>query len=252
MYDSFSDTYDRFVNWQERLAGELPFLLEQLREAGARRVLDTACGTGRHAIALAQAGFEAAGADSSVGMIRRARENARSAGVRVRFEPAGFGALEDTFGQGACDAVLCLGNSLPHLLSRDQLVVALADFAACLQPGGLVILQNRNFDAVMRSRMRWMEPQSNREGDREWIFLRFYDFEADGCIRFHILSLEREGEGDWKQSVRSTLLRPLPRDELVEALQEAGFPRFACYGDMAGHPFEPESSGNLVICAWRE
>ena len=104
-----------------------------------------------HAIALAQRGFPAAGADLFEGMVTRSRANAASAGVDVRFETADFGSLAKVFGRGSFDALLCLGNSLPHLLSKADLSAALADFAACLRPGGLLVVQNRNFDALQDS-----------------------------------------------------------------------------------------------------
>jgi glycine/sarcosine N-methyltransferase len=253
MYDAFSDDYDRFVNWENRLAFELPFLEQRLNAAGARRVLDAACGTGQHAIALARRGYAAAGTDLSVPMIARARENAVSAGVNVPLAAVGFGGLAQAFGGSRLfpfDAVLCLGNSLPHVLSEAGLRGTLGDFAACLQPGGVLILQNRNFDAVVKRRERWMEPQSHREGEREWLFLRFYDYQADGLISFNIIHLRREG-GDkpWEQRVMSTPLRPLLQEETVRLLGEAGFSQVACYGDMSGSPFNPETSGNLVVVA---
>jgi ubiquinone/menaquinone biosynthesis C-methylase UbiE len=50
MYDAFSEDYDRFVNWESRLASEMPFierLLQPLEKDGQPvRVLDAACGTG--------------------------------------------------------------------------------------------------------------------------------------------------------------------------------------------------------------
>lgn len=250
MYDDFSEDYDRFVNWAGRLAYELPFLeatLEQVAPGGA--VLDSACGTGMHAIAMGQKGFAAAGADLSPRMVERARENARQAGVAVRFESAGFGALVETFGAQSFNAVLCLGNSLPHLLSEADLRNAMGDFAACLYPGGVLILQNRNFDAVVKRRERWMEPQSHREGDKEWLFLRFYDYEPDGLISFNIIKLQRQGSQPWTQRVMSTPLRPLLQDETVHLLNAAGFAEVACYGDMSGAPFNPDTSGNLVAVA---
>jgi 2-polyprenyl-3-methyl-5-hydroxy-6-metoxy-1,4-benzoquinol methylase len=112
-----SSDYDRFVNWQNRLAIELPFIIEQLQSSNAKTVLDAATGTGMHAIALAQLGYQSTGADNSIGMIEKARHNATSAGVSVRFEIAGFGTLAHSLGTHSFDAVLCLGNSLPHLLS---------------------------------------------------------------------------------------------------------------------------------------
>ncbi len=252
LYDTFSSDYDRFVNWPGRLAVEMPFLEHQLRETGARRVLDSACGTGMHAIALAQLGYEVVGTDLSAGMIERARTNAAAAGVRVQFEAAGFGELQARLGREDFEAVLCLGNSLPHLLTGAELAAALADFAACLRPGGLGLFQNRNFEAVMKRRERWMEPQAAREGETEWLFLRFYDFEADGLINFNVVTLRREGAGGWQQAANATRLRPLLQEEMQAAMAAAGFEAVTCFGDMAGTPFEAASSGNLVLTGRRK
>jgi SAM-dependent methyltransferase len=253
MYDSFSSDYDRFVNWPARLGYEMPFIQRQLDAARARSVLDAACGTGMHAIALAQRGYAAYGADLSAPMVARAQENAAAAGVDARFAAAGFGELARSFQGSAsfpCDALLCLGNSLPHLLTPTQLADALSDFAACLRPGGLVLIQNRNFDTLAASRERWMEPQAAQvEGEGEWTFVRFYDYRPDGLIDFNILTLQRSPGGAWKQQVASTRLRPLLRDELVESLAHAGFEEIVCCGSMSGEPFDAEKSGNLVVVA---
>ena len=249
MYDALSNDYDRFVNWQNRLAVELPFIIEKLQAAGAHTILDAACGTGRHAIALAQCGFTTSGADLSQGMIDRAIANTSSAGVAVHFEAAGFGALSQAFGNHAFDAILCLGNSLPHVLTPPELTSALRDFAACLHPGGLLLVQNRNFDAVMSKHERWMEPQTHTEGDREWLFQRFYDFDSDGLITFNMVTLKRVGDGNWNQSVTVSRLRPLLNGELVAELNSIGFADIKTFGNMAGVDFDPEASPNLVILA---
>jgi glycine/sarcosine N-methyltransferase len=274
MYEGFSADYDRFVDWPARLAAELPFIERQLQAVGARRVLDVACGTGMHAVALAQRGYAVAGADLSAGMVERARSNAATAGVETRFEVAGFGEMARTFGgvsqvEGlpratslgrhgltrsdyGFDAVLCLGNSLPHLLTPTELAAALDDFAACLRPNGLLLIQNRNFERVLARRERWMDPQTHREGDIEWLFLRFYDFEPDDTLAFNLVTLRREGgqgAGDWHQRVATTRLRPLRQAELMAALDTAGFGKITCWGDMQYAPFDPGASPNLVVTA---
>ncbi|NMC14776.1 MAG: class I SAM-dependent methyltransferase [Chloroflexi bacterium] len=249
IYDDFSTDYDRFVNWHGRLATEMPFLQKQLREVGAQRILDTACGTGNHAIALAKLGYDVAGADLSTGMIECARFNAAASGMDIQFEAVGFGKLKHTFGAKSFDAVICLGNSLPHVLTTEALSAALQDITDCLKPGGTLIIQNRNFDSVMQSRQRWMEPQSARDGETEWLFLRLYDFDADGLITFHMVTLRREGEGAWIQTDMATRLRPLLHEEMITMLQYAGFSSITCYGDMTGTPFNANTSGNLVIIA---
>lgn len=278
MYNAFSANYDYFVDWPGRLAVELPFIEQQLKAVAARGVLDVACGTGKHALALAERGYAVVGVDLSSGMIERARANAAAAGVDVRFEVAGFGELAGTLlgrvpplgkpGPGApgssvsgrggreptpsgpgFDAVLCLGNSLPHVLTRDELAAALADFAACLRPGGLLLIQNRNFDAVTARRDRWMPLQAHQEAGQEWLFVRFYDFKPDGRLTFNMLTLQRQEGGDWTQHLTSTGLWPLTQRELTAALEANGFGAIAAWGDMQGGLFDSETSGNLVVTA---
>lgn len=248
LYDVLATDYDRFVNWQERLARELPFLERLFAERGVRRILDAACGTGHHAIALAQRGYEVVGADLSAPMIDCARENARTAGVEVRFAVAGFGHLS-ALGEKDLDAVLCLGNSLPHVLTPSAVTEALADFAALLRPGGLVVIQNRNFDRVWVRRERFMEPQSYRLGDQEWIFLRFYDFH-DQTVTFNMIRLYRTENG-WSQDIESTELRPLFGHDLANALAEVGFVDVTLYGAYDGSAFDPAQSSDLIAVAVR-
>jgi glycine/sarcosine N-methyltransferase len=248
LYDAFSDDYDRFVDWEGRLAYELPFLQAQLKAVRARRVLDVACGTGVHALALSERGYDVVGADVSAGMIARARENAAAAGQDVRFVVAGFGALAEAV-EGGFDALLCLGNSLPHVLTAPALAAALDDMAACLRPGGLLFIQNRNFDRVLQERQRWMPPQGHHKGEREWVFMRFYDWVSDTRLTFNVVTLYREGAGAWQQRVTATELWPLRQGELIPVLAGAGFGRITCWGDMQGAPFDRVESPNLIITA---
>lgn len=111
LYDDLGADYDRFVDWTARLAFELPVLEGLLARYGARRVLDAACGTGRHAIALAERGYQVLGADLSAGMVAQATANALAAGVEVPFVEAGLGELA-VAAPGPFDAVLCLGQDI--------------------------------------------------------------------------------------------------------------------------------------------
>lgn len=254
MYDIFSDDYDRFVNWDSRLAFELPLIEKNLNvirqsQTGPIHVLDAACGTGMHIIELAKRDYVAAGADFSSGMINKGRTNAKSAGVNVHLEVAGFGEMAGVFGEGKMDALLCLGNSLPHILGLPDLESALTDFTKCLRSGGLVLIQNRNFDGLILEKQRWMEPQSYHEGDDEWIFVRFYDYEPDGLINFNVMTLKRESKGPWKQRVVSSRMRPLLYSDLIYALQKAGLGEIQAFGSMQGEDFDSKTSGNLVITA---
>ncbi len=256
MYDSLSADYDRFVNWNERLSFELPFIekvLSELKSSGKTvRVLDAACGTGWHVIELARRGYMASGADISAKMIERAIANSRAADVSVTFKVAGFGGLAKAFLSQSIprfDALLCLGNSLPHVSGLTELVSTLKDFALCLQPGGLLLIQNRNFDAVLEQHLRWMEPQFYQQGNEEWLYLRFYDFEANGTLGFNMLILHRDAQFRWQQQIERTILYPLKKNEIEAALKIAGFESHFFFGSMSGETFDPQKSGNLIVVA---
>ena len=248
LYDTFSAQYDFFVNWPQRLEVELPLIEAQLSSAGARRVLDVACGTGQHSIALAQRGYQVTGTDLSVGMVERARANAAAAGYAVQFVLAGFGQLASRVPAGF-DALLCLGNSLPHVLTNASLATALEDFAAVLRQDGLLLVQSRNFDAVLDVGARWLPPQAHTHDDQEWLFVRFYDFNPDGTLTFNMLTLNRTGSQSWRQHAEAAVLRPWRQTELLSALTAAGFGNLTSYGDMQGTAFDATNSSDLVIVA---
>jgi len=251
MYDQFSDDYDRFVNWSGRLALELPFLTAELASVKKMpvSVLDAACGTGQHIIALVKHGFICSGADISAKMIDVALKNAQNEQFDIPFKQAGFGQLSTAFEDQKFDGLMCLGNSLPHILDEEGMMHALADFKAVLRPGGKLIIQNRNFDSILKNHTRWMEPETHHEGLKTWVFVRFYDFDPDGKITFHILVLTNQNEGAYQQRIISTRLWPFTHMELANWLKNAGFKKICLYGDLQGSLFEPENSSNLVITA---
>jgi glycine/sarcosine N-methyltransferase len=255
IYDDFSQDYDYFIDWEARLSVEIPFITSELSAITTCNdrqvsVLDAACGTGQHVIALTEQGFDCAGADFSPGMVDIARKNAEMAQrVGFRFEEAGFNQLLDVFGKDSFDSLVCLGNSLPHILDESTLANTLADFNTIIRPDGMLIIQNRNFDKVLAERSRWMTPQTHRDNERTWVFNRFYDFEPYGRLTFNIQILYCQKGSAFVQRIISTRLWPLKKDLLAKFLQTAGFRGIKYYGDLKGSDFDVKQPENLVITA---
>ena len=145
----------------------------------------------------------------------------------------------------AFDAVLCLGNSLPHLLTQADLVAALRSMAGVLRPGGLLILQNLNYDLRWQKQPRWFAAQGGELDGQQVLVWRFADYDMPaGRIDFHI-ALFRRGERDWKVDVHTTPQRPLFQVDLLAALAEAGFGEAQTYARMTtpSEPFDAKKSG---------
>jgi glycine/sarcosine N-methyltransferase len=251
-YDGLGPDYDRMVAWGARLTREDAFFRRLFESEGTRTVLDAACGTGMHAIAFARAGLRAAGVDLSPVMINQARRNAEDAGVSVDFHVAGFGGVRAVL-PGPFDAVTCVGNSLPHLATDGDLIACLTDFHDILAPGGLLVIQNRNYDMLLRERQRVAPVAARGSGDGETLFLRITDYPPPGAvpddaITFTIVTLTRTGSA-WRQSVQSTPMRALRGSVLGDALTDAGFPEPRFYGSYDLTPADAAGAQDLVVVA---
>jgi glycine/sarcosine N-methyltransferase len=252
-YDALAPMFDVMTDWDARLAAEGPFLKAQLDAVGAHRVLDAACGSGGHALWLARQGYEVTGADVSPVMIELARQKARAARLDVEFFVANLANLQSVNLEPSTpyDAVLCLGNSLPHLLTQDELVSALRSMASVLRPSGLLILQNLNYDLRWQKQPRWFAAQGGELDGQQVLVWRFADYDVPaGRIVFHI-ALFRQGERDWKVDVHTTPQRPLFWTDLFDGLAAAGFGEEQTCGRMMApfESFDAKKSGDLVVVA---
>ncbi len=248
-YDRLARLYDIMNYWKARLAYEGPFIRQVLDEHGARRVLDAACGTGQHTLALRQWGYDAAGADASPQMIRQAQANAAAARADAPFIVAAFDGLPQVPG-APFDAVLCLGNSLPHVENTRALDAALDGMARALRPGGVLMLHNLNYDRRWVQRPRFLKLDAGVLDGRETLVWRMADY-GKSTVTFHTALFQKDAEGCWSVEVDSTPQIPLFRADLEARLHRLGFENVRAYGNLKGEPFDLERSDDLVLVAVR-
>lgn len=239
-YEAIAGQYDDMTRFKQRLQSEKAVLQRWVERYGFYSAIDAACGTGLHAVLLAQMGIQVVGTDLSSSMLAEAKKHADEAGVEVTWVPAPMQELGQHI-RGRFDSVFCLGNSLPHLLTQADLLATLEAFHALLNPFGVLVIQLLNYDRILTTQERIVGV--HRQGSREYV--RFYDF-LPGEIRFNVLTIDWADEKA-AHSLHSTLLHPYRQDELMQALAHCGFVDFDCFGDMQFSPFDKTSSQNLII-----
>lgn len=145
---SFVEKWDDLIDWDARAEAEGEFFIKVLREHGAKKVLDVATGTGFHSVQLLKAGFEVTSVDGSPVMLAKAFENAHKRGHILRTIQADWRLLNRDV-HDLYDAVICLGNSFTHLHDENDRRKSLAEYYATLRHDGILILDQRNYDAIL-------------------------------------------------------------------------------------------------------
>ena len=163
VFNDVTDVYEAMIDWPKRLANEGRFFRRLFDNVGVRRVVDVACGTGRHGAMFHSWGLEVEGADIGTSMIERARTNLG--------EPATMHWVVRGFDQPIepkepFDAAICIGNSLA--LAPDVATVqrAVQEMLAAVRSGGVVVVACAQPMAFPRRPVPVAEVQTRNLGAR--------------------------------------------------------------------------------------
>jgi len=141
LFANFGKTYDKEC-FTQGTVGEVDFVERELGGDRSKRILDIACGTGRHAIELTRRGYRVVGFDLSEGQLRVAREKAAAAGVSVAFQRRD--ATQPHFTQEFDAALMFCEGAFPLMETDARNFAVLQHAAAALRPGGKLMLTTLN------------------------------------------------------------------------------------------------------------
>lgn len=244
LYDQLGAGYDVIIHWERRLARETPFYQEVFARHHVHRLLDVGCGTGWHARLFASWGIHVVGIDPSAAMLETAREVTQ--GLPVELRQAGF---EDLAGMDAeaFEAVVCIGNTLPHAVTVEARMQALRGFLGRLRPGGVCVIQTLNYDQFAATRERFQPLAHGTVDGREQLLLRMFDFGPD-TWQFNILRFTRTDSG-WQFEHSEAPHLPVFGADLQWQLQDAGFTDVRLLGGFDRTPFDPATADMLLATA---
>lgn len=212
---------------------DVTFIMRHIAASPPAAIADMPCGTGRHAIALAQAGFSVTAVDASPAAIDLARAAAVDTPA-VNFQRSDMLKFEtDT----PFDALICMGNSIGYgepattrkLLQR---------FSSALRTGGRLILDT----GICAESLLPIAPERRLTFPGGWYEQEIiYDTSASIInTRAHLTIDGGSHELLYRHFVMTS-------GELVRMLQTARLDVIALYGDTDDAEFAPGSPRLLIV-----
>jgi glycine/sarcosine N-methyltransferase len=238
--DSFAQSYDRFV----KRPTLLPIGLSELvGSTNAKEIAEFASGTGTVSIGLSLEGYKVTGVDYSPDMIRQAQNKAEEFKSKTHFVEADIAKID--LGR-KFDLLLCLGNTVPHFVSTKPLGALLANARKHLNDGGVLILQQLNYNRILTEKPATFEINV----DRNIVRIKQYRYRKT-LIDFWVTIADGSHIPPQINNSKITL-KPWLRNDLVTAVDNAGFKRIRVYGNYSKERFSIKSKDLILVAVASE
>jgi SAM-dependent methyltransferase len=205
-------------------------LLAYLNPKPDARILDLACGKGRHSIYLNQKGYNVTGIDLSPHSIAAAKA---SENETLHFE---VHDMREVFRPNAFDFVLNLFTSFGYFASETENVVALKAIAASVKPGGKLVIDFLNADKVVANLVK--EETKTLDGITFHITRHM-----EGKLIVKTIDFEAEGKPyHFQEKVWA-----LTREDFHEYIAMTDLRLAATFGNYKLDPYDPKTSDRQIL-----
>jgi len=224
-YDKLSPFYDLiFPNWGEsieRQAESLSTMINKFQTRPTETILDVSCGIGTQALGLAKLGYQVTASDLSSEEITRARKEAADRGLDIRFSVCDMRNVYNHH-KAEYDLVLSADNSVPHLLTDQEILTAFKQFNLCTKPNGLCLITVRDYENEnLKSNVIKPYAVQNRNDGR---YMVFQVWEVNGNLYDTAMyCIKDQTGGECTASVSRATYYAVHTTKLMQLMIEAGF-----------------------------
>lgn len=137
---------------EESTCSQLVRLLAERGIGPGAKIIDLASGTGEDAAYFARKGYDVTCNELDDTVRAWAQENSLKEGVNLTFTQGYDWRNLPEHLSGKFDAALCVGNSFTYLFDKKDRFSAAHNFASVVKKGGIVIIDQRNYDYMLKER----------------------------------------------------------------------------------------------------
>ena len=243
-YDAVFEAEDYLYFYEEHITPEasekqVDFLVEYLELKKSMKILDLACGHGRHTNRLVQHGYDVVGLDKSKDFLKEARKRAKKFGVDPKYMQ---GDMRELYFKEDFDRIILMFTAFGYFDDEENLQV-LKNVNSALKPGGLFCFDIMNRDYIQKNFLPYIVSEKN--GDL-MIDRNSFDSET-GCLHNRRIVIRNGQRKD-----KPFLLRLYNPTEIKMWLQKANFKVENIYSNWEGEDLQQDSRRMILIAKKEE
>jgi glycine/sarcosine N-methyltransferase len=221
-YDELSPYYHLISeNWDTDIENDGKIIASLLRSSEAcGAILDCSCGIGTQLIALKQLGYDVEGSDISNDEVVRASQEAKKRNLAINIRVDDMRTLRAA-PQDYYEAVLTIGNSLPHLLSEEEILESFISMKNVINSKGFVLVGVRDYKPILSTRIQSTEPRFLQDRYGKRIVHQIWDWHDERIYTVH-LYITRKINEKWEVKHFVGTYRAITLEEIKSLMEKAG------------------------------
>lgn len=150
-YDQLAPYYHLvFQNWEAGMEWQgqvLDRIISSEWGGQVSTIVDVSCGIGTQAIGLASIGYKVEASDLSPRAIERAKSEAGKRNLDIQFSVCDMRNVSTHY-HNKFDLLISCDNSIPHLLTDEEILDTFREFYCCIKHGGGCLITLRDYNEI--------------------------------------------------------------------------------------------------------
>lgn len=182
-YDYFADIYHLMIlDWEDKIKNQgriIANIINKYSDLSVKKILDCTCGIGTQSLSLSMIGYDVIGSDISERELKFAKQEAEKRNLNTVFIQADCRYLEKIF-TTLFDAVISIDSALPHLLTKENFLLAFKSVYDRLKKGGIFLSSFRDYEQLISQKPNMAYPiRFNKSNGIEYTIFRKWEWDND-------------------------------------------------------------------------
>lgn len=229
-YESLYPFYDKIFPLNKQAEAFINTIFKE-----GESILDIGAGTGNMAIALAEKGFNVTAVEPEEKMAQDILAKARTKEVSVHVHTYTMQQIDQL--EGDFNGIVCVGNTLPHLQSLEEIEDFLEKCYRKLRGDGKLLIQTVNFEKFLAN-PDFSFPVIEKE---DFKFERKYEQQGE---KVQFTTTLTTADGAFMNSIP---LYPVVTEKIVPLLEKIGFKNIELHGNFKGEDLSVDSPAFIVV-----